>query len=213
MQQKKLVHELSDDELLNLAAIEQPKTEAAPQYSYDNVEGFLALHNLRPGTKRVSKYHLYQFYKLTVSQPIPKTAFTMRLIELLGDEHITKNGYVKLASIPVTLAVYKKPKIRKENLKVYQVHFERFLAENNISAGKVLIMSTDIRDIYTKWCLSKYKKIKLGRYNLIKFLDIYFEKKTTSQQRAYYKINRDLKEGINQHDEAAETIKEERKET
>lgn len=191
---KKLINEISEEELLNLIEKNQDVEVELPFINAPNdVLSFVSIYGLKQGKHSVYKKTLYQLYYNSSKNPITYHQFLDSMNQLFKN-----NGrYYEMNKKPVDLIrkiyILKEPK-QKIKSKAWKAHFDKFLARYDIKPGTVFIRHDILYNLYDKWTYKNQNYNPLGERQFNSFCRIYFKEKRM-QDIPWFAVD----SNINQH--------------
>lgn len=198
MDQRKLPHQLSEEELID--AIEAKEEPIHEQYSEtleeiinyptmsDDTVGFLSTYNIQPGNDVVLCRMLYDLYKLWSKEPVSKGEFQHEVGKYLLTQQKNDKVYYLLNknSFRLTEAAFElinQKTIDKSKSLPWRKHFESFLAKYEIKSGNYYIESFALYDLYDEYVYETGKKAPLSQEQFFNMCKVYFLGKRITQNR------------------------------
>jgi hypothetical protein len=199
---KKPLHEFETEELLEyLEQEDAPEDIVEKDHVYlNNVVHFINHYKLQSGEYAVNAVILYKLYTLLVDYPQPVRAFKSMLNRFFHHYSNSNGDFYKLNIDSLHLMKeYDILFIEKKNNNFaspgIRKHFEVFLEKKNVTSGDFWIQGFFIHDIYRDYCREINKKPRLSYQNFQKMLQLYFEnRRITSERALWFKVNKETAE-------------------
>lgn len=198
MERSKLLNDLTDDELLELAnAPTSPSSvvrnrDLFNEYNHD-VLNFLLAFNLKPGKEKVAVRILYDLYKAWSKIPVTQKSFSQQLALFIPKQAtVVKSSSVllndcwkinksnKLLRSTMYKLLQKVPSYDRRKLPKWQQHLKAYLKYQGLEKGDHWLEAYVIYHMYDKWCYMKRKKSQLGYHTFYAMLKDIFEHRKVS---------------------------------
>ncbi len=181
MELKKLLNNLSEEELLNVL-----KEDTETYYeNVNDLEKFLTFFNLTHGTQLIRKNFLYNIYYKWSKDPLSRRVFGRIMLDYVGSRQIGPYTYFLLNQMPLELKQKSlsllKPKRDKTKSPTYKKHFDNYLNYYGIRPGKYYLEGFVLYYLYDKWVFSTKKNRPIGYSQFVNFLRLYFDVKRKSK--------------------------------
>lgn len=181
---------LSLDDLINTAELEEEKQESVIEYDTDIVS-FLLAFDIRQGSYAVTVKLFYDLYKKWSKNPVKKTKFDKEVANFLIRHQKGPNVYylVDKDVFKVSEEIQKLilgSRIDKTKSKTYKIHFDNFLKKYQLKSGTYYIESFILYFLYDRWAYSINKKNSLSSAQFFNFCKLYFPFKRNSESRVMW---------------------------
>jgi len=191
---KKLLHEFSEQEILNLLQNEQlleKESESNPaaivqgleETFHSDVVSFAAYYNISPGNSKVKVSALYVFYRAWSKSPVSKTIFSViinRMYERHGDHLLLNTDVFKISEH--LFKILQKKKKKRRNLVIRNKHIGRFINKFQLRKDDTHFVHLNILYfLYDKWCYKNKVKNQLAYDTFKNYMAIFFTPKSNGK--------------------------------
>lgn len=204
MDKKKLVHELSVEDLLkSLENDEITSTEEDVIFTRQGpVLSFIQAFNILEGKYRVSDKVLYRLFKLwQKNSPIEIKTFNYQLANYIPCVQKVRKYYLvnqRVFDFCKKIEVYKEDRSWDHTKSLHwNKHFESFLNDNNLKPGPIFVEEDILYYVYNRWVDDTKRKSWLGEYTFNKICELNFECRTLAKDVSkWLGVNENIKKLI-----------------
>lgn len=183
----------TDKSIEELLAILEGDKDELLKYS-DDILGFIAHYNLKPGRKPVALSLLYKLYRHWTKTKITRQAFAYRLSQYFASKQVYSRNYYGLSISAFDLSSAIMEKLARETQKIphRQVKsIKEFLFSNGIRKGNMWVDRAVLYHIYVNWMYDKGYHSYMRLEDFFRVMDIFLTNKNES-----YSVNGSLRKTI-----------------
>ncbi len=199
---KKLIHELSTEELLESLSGQDLINEKV-QFSYENpILSFIQAFNIKAGKEKVSDAVLHSLFRIWhIDTVIDQRNFNIQLGRYIPSEVRNRRFYLvdkKVLELTNKIEQIKKDRSVNRSKSIHwHKHFERYLEETTLSPGLIFVEADILYYTYTRWVDITRLKQWLSYENFLKICNLNFEKKRISDSKlTWFGVNTSIKQII-----------------
>lgn len=176
---KKLPHQVSDQDLLDLIEKDKDLKVETLATNHNDVYDFIYANRLVKGNNIVTSKLLYKLYRNWSKNPVTRKTFSGDVAYLIENIHSNGQNNFKLnlnENIILKKTLEHTKKLDKTHSKPYKTHFDNYLNRYNIKSGTFYVKDTVLYNLYDKWTYENKKKHSLNIINFKNFCKLYFPK-------------------------------------
>lgn len=195
MSKKKLISEVSNEDLLNVLEDPNSKEQPLEKPSEHSVIQFLADFSVYPGDRKVAGVLLFKLYKYHIKNNVSSAEFHLLIQQFLKFEVINKNYYYYCNRYSEDLAkklaefLHKKKKVRSVNKYCRRKSFEAFIKWADLKKGRSSIDVKTLYFFYDKWHYEKSTSRAFGLRIFRAMLEEYFVVRKNKNNSSIVKIS------------------------